>query len=44
MKCAKEELISVVEIYRNDNHQRVKDQNDCGNVRLMDWTWLNISN
>lgn len=44
MKCAKEENIPIVGIYGNDNHSGVKVPGECGYIRLMDWTWSNISN
>lgn len=43
MKCAKEEHIPVVGIYGNDDHYGVVVPDECGYVRLMDWTWSNIS-
>lgn len=44
MKCAKEENIPIVGIYGNDNHAGVKMSDESGYIRLMDWTWSNISN
>ena len=44
MKCAKEEGIPIIGIYGNDNHLGVSISNECGYIKLVDWTWLNISN
>ena len=44
MKCAKEEGIPIIGIYGNDNHLGVSIPNECGYIKLVDWTWLNISN
>lgn len=43
MKCAKDEGISVVGIYGNDNHIGIDVPSECGYVKIMDWTWSNIS-
>ena len=44
MKCAKEEGTPIIGIYGNDNHLGVSIPNECGYIKLVDWTWLNISN
>lgn len=44
MKCAKQENIPVIGIYGNDYHPGISIPNECGHIRLMDWTWPNISN
>lgn len=44
MKCAKDEGVPVVGIYGNDNHIGIDIPSECGYVKLMDWTWPNISN
>ena len=44
MKCAKEEEIPIIGIYGNDDHVGVKMPDECRYIRLMDWTWSNISN
>lgn len=44
MNCAKEENVPIIGIYGNDEHLGIKIPNECGYVRLMDWTWSNISN
>lgn len=44
MKCAKEESIPIIGIYGNDKHSGVTVPKECGYVKLMDWTWTNISN
>lgn len=43
MKCAKDENIPIVGIYGNDSHFGVTIPSECGYIRLMDWTWPNIS-
>ena len=43
MKCAKDENIPIVGIYGNDSHSGVTIPSECGYIRLMDWTWPNIS-
>ena len=43
MKCAKDENIPIVGIYGNDRHSGVTNPSECGYIRLMDWTWPNIS-
>lgn len=44
MNCAKQEGVPIVGIYGNDEHSVIKVPSECGYVRLMDWTWANISN
>ena len=44
MNCAKQEGVPIVGIYGNDEHSGIKVPSECGYVRLMDWTWSNISN
>ena len=44
MKCAKEEGIPIIGIYGNDNHLGVSIPTECVYIKLVDWTWLNISN
>lgn len=44
MKCAQQENIPVIGISGNDYHSGISIPNECGYIRLMDWTWLNISN
>lgn len=44
MLCAKDEAIPIVGIYGNDDHAGVVVPSVCGDIRLMDWTWNNISN
>lgn len=44
MNCAKQEHVPVVGIYGNDNHLGVKVPDECGYIRLMDWSWSNILN
>lgn len=44
MNCAKQEGVPIVGIYGNDEHLGIKIPNECRDVRLMDWTWSNISN
>jgi CobQ-like glutamine amidotransferase family enzyme len=44
MNCAKDERIPIVGIYGNDNHSGITIPSECGYIRLMDWTWDNISN
>ena len=44
MKCAKEEGIPIIGIYGNDDHSGVSIPAECGYIKLVDWTWLNISN
>lgn len=44
MNCAKQEGVPIVGIYGNDEHSGIKISNECRDVRLMDWTWSNISN
>ena len=43
MKCAKDENIPIVGIYGNDSHSGVTIPSECEDIRLMDWTWSNIS-
>lgn len=43
MKCAKDENIPIVGIYGNDSHSGAAVPSECGYIRLMDWTWSNIS-
>lgn len=43
MKCAKDENIPIIGIYGNNSHSGVTIPSKCGYVRLMDWTWPNIS-
>lgn len=44
MKCAKDENIPIVGIYGNDNHTGATIPDECGYIKVMDWTWENISN
>ena len=44
MKCAKDEGVPVIGIYGNDNHTGIVIPSECGYIKLMDWTWPNISN
>lgn len=44
MKCAKEEGIPIIGIYGNYNHSGVAVPKECGYVKLINWTWPNISN
>lgn len=43
MKCAKEEGIPIIGIYGNDDHSGVSIPTECGYIKLVDWTWSNIS-
>lgn len=43
MKCAKDENIPIVGIYGNNAHLGITIPSECGYIRLMDWTWSNIS-
>ena len=44
MKCAIEENIPIIGIYGSSNHYGLTIPWECGNVRIIDWTWRNISN
>lgn len=44
MSCATQEGIPIFGVYGNDEHLGIKIPNECRYVRLMDWTWSNISN
>lgn len=43
MKCAQEEGIPIIGIYGNDDHSGVSIPTECGYIKLVDWTWSNIS-
>ena len=43
MKCAKEEGKTIIGIYGNDDHSGVSIPTECGYIKLVDWTWSNIS-
>lgn len=44
IKCAKKAGIPILGIYGNDSHPGVTVPSECGYVRLINWTWDNISN
>lgn len=44
IKCAKDEGIPVIAIYGSDYHYGITVPSECGYVKLVDWTWPNISN
>ena len=44
MKCAKDENIPIIGIYGYDDHSGATVPAECGYIRIMDWTWHNISN
>lgn len=43
IKCAQQEGIPVLGIYGYNTHAG-SIPSDCGYVRIIDWTWTNISN
>lgn len=43
MKCAKEEGIPIIGIYGNNDHSGISIPDECGYIKLVDWTWSNIS-
>lgn len=43
MKCAKEEKIPIIAIYGNEFHHGITIPVECGNIKLLDWKWDNIS-
>ncbi len=44
IKCAKEENVPVLAIYGKNDEKHVTVPSECGHVRIVDWTWENISN
>lgn len=44
IKCAKEENVPVIGILGYDDQKNVPIPSECGNVKLVDWTWNNIAN
>lgn len=42
IKCAKQEGVPVLGIYGSKNHAGVIPSS-CGYVKIVDWTWANIS-
>lgn len=44
MKCAKEEGIPIIGIYGNNSHTNISIPYECGYVRVLNWTWDNITN
>lgn len=44
IKCAKEEHIPIIGIYGCENHIFATIPSDCGYIRIMNWSWPNISN
>ena len=43
IRCAVEEGIPTIGIYGNNDHTGIYVPASCGYIRLVDWTWLNIS-
>lgn len=43
MKCAKEEGIPIIGIYGNNDHSGISIPDEYGYIKLVDWTWSNIS-
>lgn len=43
MKCAKEEGIPIIGIHGNNDHSGNSIPDECGYIKLVDWTWSNIS-
>ena len=44
MKCAKEEDIPIIGIYGKNSHTNISIPYECGYVRVLNWTWDNITN
>lgn len=44
MKCAKDQGLPIIGIYGNADHLGIRMPSECEYIRVMDWTWPNISN